>query len=200
MEGSAIAPPKQVAQKSYLIVTVLLGIAGSFIAMAAFGSHTYGVGPLLVEMKVKPSTEGTTTLVISYAQLGLKAGSSSVNTHSGFLGLEGNIVGLIGFSVNPDAIVATKDPATLATYIKTQGKTAIRKFLLRLGLIVLGGGAAGGAVIALVGLKTRRIFQGAIAGVLAVGVLGLVAWQTYDIDKFKGINFGAPTVASSADR
>jgi hypothetical protein len=200
MDGSALAPPKQVAQKSYLIVTVLLGIAGSLVAMAAFSAHAYRVGPLLVDMSVKPSTEGTTTLGVVYAQLGLKAGTAKVNTHSGFLALEGNVTGVIGTSVDLDTIAATKDPATLAKVIQTEGKTAMRKFLLRLGLIVLGGGAAGGAVIALVGLKTRRIFQGALAGVLVVGVLGLIAWQTYDIDKFKGLNFGAPSVASSTNR
>jgi len=200
MEGSAIAPPKQVTRQSYLIVTVILGIAGSAIAMAAFGAHTYRVGPLLVDMRVKPSTEGTTTVGVEFAQLGLNAGTVKVNTHSGYLALEGRIVGIVGTGVSVEAVAATKDPATLAKYIQTEGKTAMRKYLLRLGLIVLGGGAAGGAAIALIGLKTRRVFQGAIAGVLVVGILGLLAWQTYDIGKFKGVTFGPPAVAAATNR
>jgi hypothetical protein len=200
MEGSAIAPPRQVARQGYLIVTVLLGIAGSLIGMAAFSTHAYRVGPLVVEMSVKPSTEGKTVLGIEFAQLGLKAGTAEAKTHSGFLEIKGNVIGIIGNGVAVDAITATKDPATLAKFIQTEGKTAMRKFALRLGLIVLGGGAAGGAAIALVGLKTRRIFQGSIAGVVVFGVLGLLAWQTYDLSKLNGVNFGAPTVASSTNR
>jgi hypothetical protein len=200
MEGSAIAPPRQVARQGYLIVTVLLGIAGSLIAMAAFGAHEYRVGPFLVDMSVKPATEGTTTLGIEFAQAGLKAGTAEAKTHSGFLEIKGTVTGIIGTALTPEAIASTKDPATLAKFIQTEGKTAMRKYLLRLGLIVLGGGAAGGAVIALIGLKTRRIFQGAIAGVLVVAILGLIAWQTYDMDKFNGLNFQTPTVASSTNR
>jgi hypothetical protein len=197
MEGSAIAPPKQVARQGYLIVTVLLGIAGSLIAMAAFGAHEYRVGPFLVDMSVKPATEGKTAIGIEFAQSGLKAGTAEANTHSGFLEIEGTVTGIIGTGLAPEAIAATKDPATFAKFIQTEGKTAMRKYLLRLGLVVLGGGAAGGAVIALIGLKTRRLFQGAIAGVLVVGLLGLYAWQTYDLSKFDGVNFKAPTVAST---
>jgi hypothetical protein len=197
MEGSAIAPPKQVARQGYLIVTVLLGIAGSLIAMAAFGAHEYRVGPFLVDMSVKPATEGKTVLGVGLTQYGLTAGTAEANTHSGFLEIKGTVTGIIGTSLTPDAIAATKDPATLAKFIQTEGKTAMRKYLLRLGLVVLAGGAAGGAVIALIGLKTRRLFQGAIAGVLVVGILGLFAWQTYDLSKFNGLNFKGPTVAST---
>jgi len=197
MEGSAIAPPKQVARQGYLIVTVLLGIAGSLIAMAGFGAHEYRVGPFLVDMNVKPATEGKTAIGIEFAQLGLKAGTAEAKTHSGFLEIEGTITGIVGTSLAPDAIAATRDPATLAKFIQEEGKTAMRKYLLRLGLVVLGGGAAGGAAIALIGLKTRRLFQGAIAGVLVVAILGLIAWQTYDLSKFNGLNFRPPTVAST---
>jgi hypothetical protein len=199
MEGSAIAPPRQVARQGYLIVTVLLGIAGSAIAMVAFGAHAYRVGPLLVEMNVKPSTEGTTTLGVEVAEIGLKAGTVKTKTHSGFLALEGRVTGIVGTTVSTQAIAATKDPATLATFIQTEGKTAMRKYLLRLGLIVLGGGAAGGAAIAIVGLKARRIFQGALAGVLVVGILGVLAWQSYDISKFNGLKFGPPSVAAATN-
>ncbi len=200
MEGSAIAPPKQVASQSYLIVTVLLGIAGSLIAMAAFGHGTYRVGPLLVRMSVKPSTEGTTQLGVEFARLGLTAGTVEVNTHSGFLAFEGTVTGVIGNTSAPEAIAATKDPATLAKTIQVEGKTAMRKFALRAGLIVLAGGAAGGFAIALIGLKTRRIFQGAIAGLLVVAILGLIAWQTYDISKFDGAKFRVITPTESLRR
>ena len=197
MEGSALAPPRQVTRQGYLILTILLGIAGSGVAMAAFAKHTYRVGPLLVEMNVKPATKGTTTLGVEFAQFGLKAGTVKEETHTGFLALEGRVVGVFGNAADPRALLATKDPLTLAKTIRDEGKTAMRKFLLRVGLIVLAGGAAGGAAVALIGLKSRRIFQGALAGVLVVGVLGLLAWQTYDIDKLSTVQFKPPGATST---
>jgi hypothetical protein len=192
MEGSAIAPPRQFQRQGYFIITILLGIVGSFVAMAAFGKGTYRVGPYLVEMSVKGSTKGTTQLGVEFAQLGLKAGSIKKETHTGFLGLRGAVTGIVGSSLSAEQIAAAKDPFTLATTIRDEGKAAMRKFALRLGLVVLGGGAAGGAAIALVGLKTRRLFQGAIAGIMVVGILGVLAWQTYDIDKLQGTTFTPP--------
>lgn len=189
MDGSALAPPKQVTRQGYLIVTILLGIGGAFVALAGFGSGTYRVGPLLVEMSVKPSTSGTTEVDVEFAQLGLKAGTAKAETHTGFLALRGSVVDIIGAASAPEAIQLTRDPLTLAKAIRDQGKTAFRKFAIRLGIVVLAGGAAGGAAIALIGFKTRRLFQGMLAGVLAVGILGALAWQTYDMDKFQGVGF-----------
>jgi len=189
MEGSALAPPRQVTRQGYLVVTILLGIGGSLVALAAFGHGTYRVGPLLMEMSVKPATSGTTELGVEFAQLGLKGGTAKTETHSGFLALRGSVVGIIGDASALEAVQVTRDPLTLAKAIRDQGKTAFRKFAIRLGLVTLGGGAAGGAAIALIGLKTRRMFQGMLAGVLVVGILGLLAWQTYDIDKFQKVGF-----------
>jgi hypothetical protein len=193
MEGSAIAPPRQFNRQGYLIVTILLGIVGSFVAMAAFGKGTYRVGPFLVEMSVKGDTKGTTEVGVEFAQLGLTAGKAKKETHTGFLALHGSVVGIVGTDLSPEQVASAKDPFTLATTIRDDGKQAMRKFALRLGLVVLGGGAAGGAAIALVGLKTRRLFQGAIAGVLVVAILGVLAWQTYDIDKLRGTSFTQPS-------
>jgi hypothetical protein len=194
MDGAAMAPPRTTSRQIYLILTILLGIAGSLGAVAAFGEGEYRVGPMLVRMKVTPSTEGTTKLAVEYAQLGLTAGGAAVKTHSGFLSFEGDVTGVIGTANAPASVLATKDPITLAETIRDQGKTAFRKFGLRLGLVTLGGGAAGGFLIALAGLKTRRLFQGMAAGVLVVAILGLIAWKTYDIRKFDGVRFVKPSV------
>jgi len=192
MEGAALAPPRQVQRQGYLILTILLGIAGSLVAMGAFGKGTYRVGPFLVEMSVKPATKGTTQVGVEFAQAGLRAGSVKKETHTGFLALRGSVVGIVGSQLSAEQIAATSDPFTLATTIRDDGKTAMRKFAIRLGLVVLAGGGAGGFAIALVGLKTRRLFQGMIAGVVVVGILGVLAWQTYDIDKLKSASFTTP--------
>ena len=191
MEGSAIAPPPQVQRQGYLILTMVMGIAGSFISMAAFAHGSYRVGPLIVEMKVKPATKGTTELAvspISSAPL-IHPGHAIADTHTGFLGFEGTVTGVY---VADPALLAVKelaDPKALADEIKKDGRSAAKKFGLRVGLVVLGGGAAGGFAVALIGMRTRRIFQGAIAGVIVVAILGVLAWQTYDIDKFKTVHF-----------
>jgi len=194
MEGAALAPPRQVQRQGYLILTILLGIAGSGIAMAAFAKGSYRVGPLIVEMQVKPATKGTTELSVQFAQLGLTAGDTKADTHAGFLAFDGRVTGVYSGAFSAAAATATKDPLSLATTIRDDGKKAMEKFLLKTGLIVIAGGAAGGFAIALVGLKTRRIFQGMIAGVLVVGALGILAWKTYDIDKFSTAKFAPPSI------
>jgi hypothetical protein len=194
MDGAAMAPPRTASRQVYLILTILLGIAGSLGAVAAFGEGEYRVGPMLVRMKVIPASKGTTKLAVEYAQAGLTAGGAKTKTHAGFLALEADVTGIVGQANATAAVIATKDPSTLAKTIRDQGKDAFRKFAIRLGLVTVGGGAAGGFLLALVGLKTRRLFQGAVAGVLVVAVLGLIAWQTYDIKKLDGVQFVKPSV------
>jgi hypothetical protein len=193
MDGAAMAPAKTTSRQIYLILTIVLGIAGSLGALAAFGERNYVVGPLVVRMKVTPATEGTTALGVEFAQLGLKAGGVKTKTHSGFLALEGDVVGIVGAGSAARAVLVTKDPASLAKTIRDEGKTAMRNFGIRLGWLTLAGGAAGGGLIALVGLKTRRLFQGALAGALVVAVLGILAWQTYDINNFDNLQFVKPS-------
>ena len=193
MDGAALAPPKTTSRQIYLILTMLLGIAGSLGALAAFAAHNYVVGSLVVRMDVRPASEGTTTLAVEFAQLGLRPGGVKSKTHSGFLALEGDVVGIVGSGAAPRAILTTKDPPTLAKTIRDEGKTAMRNFAIRLGWLTLAGGAAGGGVIALVGLKARRLFQGALAGALVVAILGILAWQTYDIKNFDNLQFVKPS-------
>lgn len=188
MQGSALPPPHQVAQVRWLAAAMLLGAAGALVAISAFGSARYHVGPVVVEMKMRPSTTGSSELAVEPIRT-LKPGFATASTHMGFLSFRGTIIGVVGESSLPDALLATKDPNSLATFIQTEGGTAIRKFILRIGLLTLAGGAAGGIAVAAIGMKARRILQGALAATLVVGVLGLVAWQTYDIDQFKKVQF-----------
>lgn len=191
MEGSAIAPPRQVSRQVYLLLSIILGIAGSMIAMAGFAKGTYRVGPMIVEMSVRPSHSGTTELGIQPipGAPAIRSGNVVVETHSGFLGLEGTVIGVVGEASIPDALAAVQSPRSLADRIEADGKSAARRFGLRVALVVLAGGAAGGFAIALLGMKTRRIFQGAAAGVIVVAILGVLAWQTYDVDEFSKVQF-----------
>lgn len=188
MEGSAIAPPHQVAQVRWLIAAMLLGAAGSLVAISAFGSGPFRIGPIVVEMKMRPSTSGTTELAVNVAGR-LTPGFAEANTHTGFLSFRGTVISVVGETSLPDALLATKDPSSLATFIKDEGGTAIRSFILRIGLLTLAGGAAGGMAVAAIGMRARRIVQGMVAGVVLVGALGAVAYQTYDFEAFKKVQF-----------
>ncbi len=188
MEGSAIAPPHQVAQKRFMFAALLLGAAGSMIAIAAFGQGTYTVGQLVVKAEMFPARTGTTELAVEPVR-GLKSGFVEAETHTGFLAFRATIVSFLGTDPTDAILTATADPESLHRTIQEQGKDAARRFGLRIGWLTLAGGASGGMVIALFGMKARRVLQGAAAGVALVAILGLVAWQTYDTDAFEKAKF-----------
>lgn len=185
---AVVAPPKQVSQWRWLVVTILLGFAGSLIAVAYFANGEYPFGPLLVDLSVKPAASGTTTLAIEPIR-GLNAGHATAHTHAGFLSLKATVVNVSGTIVDVSALADTKDPETLATFLKHQAKDDAQKFALRAGLVALAGGACGGALVGLIGLRPRRLFQGAIAGLLLFGILAFIAYQTYDPGKFSNAPF-----------
>jgi 4-hydroxybenzoate polyprenyltransferase len=108
------------------------------------------------------------------------------------------VIGVQGDAFVPLAVKAVTSPKSLADQIKADGKSAGRRFGLRVGLVVLGGGAAGGFAMALVGMRARRIFQGAAAGVIVVAILGVIAWQTYDIDAFSKVQFTSGSAVAPA--
>src|SRR2546425_1283049 len=181
MEGAALAPPHQVARLRWAIAAVVLGCAGSLVSLAAFAKGTYRVGPLIVEMSARPATSGTTELALRPLQIPT-TGHVEARTHTGFLAFRGTVVGITGPADIAAAIAAARDPQTLATYIRDSGQDSMRRFGIKAGLVSLAGAAAGGLAVSLVGLKLRRLLQGIVAGLVLVGVLGVVAWQTYDID------------------
>ena len=199
MDGSALAPPRQVKTQGYLVLTILLGIAGSMIAMAAFAKGTYRVGPLIVEMSAFPATSGTTELGVSPLTNTpvTVARHAKADTHTGFLGFKGTVIGVGGEGFIPLAVESVASPKTLADEIKADGKSAGRRFGLRVGLVVLAGGSAGGFAVSLLGMRVRRIFQGAAAGVVVVAILGVLAWQTYDIDEFSKVQFTSGSAAAA---
>lgn len=199
MDGAALPPPHEVPQWRWLIAAILLGWAGSLVAVAAFASGTYRVGPLLVEMSVRPASSGTTELAVRAIPLdstGLRPGAIEVDTHEGFLAFRGTVTDIAGEAFLVEAAKVTSNPKALATSIRDDGESAMQRFGLKVGLVTLAGGAGGGAAIALVGMRVRRVIQGAIAGVVLIGVLGLVAWQTYDINKFPETPF-SPNVTQT---
>lgn len=191
MEGSAVAPPHQVGRWNYVLAALVLGGAGSMIALEAFAPDTRRVGPLIVEFDVKPSTSGTTELGVRPAIAAIPKGIVKRKTHQGFLAVRASVVGVVteGRANIDQAIALVSSPPQFVQAIEEQGKDALRRYGIRVGLLTVGGGAAGGFIIALVGMKTRRVFQGVLAAVVLVAGLGVVAWLTYDKAKFDGTQF-----------
>ena len=189
--GEAVAPAHEVASYRFMVAAMILGAAGSMIALAAFSAHNYRVGPYVMEMKVFPSTSGMTELAVEPVRPVIPTGFAEAETHLGFVSFRGTLNGLVGSEAFVDEVVTvvTGGPKALAESIRDEGEDAFRRFGLRVGWLTLAGGGAGGMAIALFGMKARRILQGALGGLILVAALGLVAWQTYDIDKFDDVRF-----------
>ena len=187
--GEALAPAHEVSSYRYMVAALIFGAAGSMIALAAFSAHNYRVGPLVMELQMLPDTSGKTEFAVEPVRDVIRTGSAEATTHAGFLAFRGTVVGVVGEAALPDAVLAIRSPTTLAETIRDEGEDAFRRFGIRVGWLTLAGGGAGGMAIALFGMKARRILQGALGGVILVGALGLVAWQTYDIEKFEQVQF-----------
>ncbi|HVL88963.1 MAG TPA: hypothetical protein VM841_01885 [Actinomycetota bacterium] len=177
------------------LLPVLLGVGGSIGAVAAFGEGTYDVAPFDVKMKVSFGSQGQTRLGIEAPALG-NPGVAVADTHSGPLRFNGTITGVDAGSL-ATAVVQTAgardeqlnpaDPRSVAVFVAQNGKSAARSFGIKVGLIAAGGSLIGGLAGALG--KPKQAIAGLIAGVAVVGVLGLVAGQTYDTSAFEGTRF-----------
>jgi hypothetical protein len=198
MDGAALPPAPVRGHLGALIASAVLGIVGSLAGIAAFGHGTYPIGPLSVELSVKPGGSGTTELAVAPAITGLDPGHTTTNTHSGYLQFRGTVVGITRPSALVDAKRFAADPFTLATFIRDDGQVALKKVGIRAGIAALAGGAAGGGAIALFGMRPKRVLQSAIAGVAIVAILGVVAWRTYNVNSFARSTFTPAGITTSA--
>ncbi len=195
MDGSALPPPRQTAPWRWIIGAFVLGGAGALGALASFGSAAYPVGPLVVELNVKPSAGGTTEISVEpIAGTPIKAGYFEADTHAGFLTLGAKVVDVRGRAFIDLAAQRVRTPKLVLDSIKEDGKNAMKRFAIRTGLVALAGGAAGGAFIGLLTQRFRRVIQGAVGGLILVGLLGVITWQTYDESKFTRATFKSSAI------
>ncbi len=195
MDAQVLPPPKEVGRWSFIIATIVLGCAGSLAGLAVAAQGTYVMGPFIVDLKVTPATGSTTQLSIAPSATGLNPGYAEADTHAGFLTIDAKVVGVASVTQRPLALQRVTRPRLLADSLKDEGKAAMRSFGIRAALGVVAGGAIGGGFMALFGFRPRRIVQGLLAGVILVGALALVAWQTYDVNEFNRTTFKPGTVA-----
>lgn len=199
MEAPAAPAAPAKASALALILPLLLGIGGSVGLVSLLGSGTYDVSPLRVKMSVKVATSGDTALSVE-APGAPAAGKAVATTHDSPLRFDATIVGIdaagLGRAV-VDAVTPTgqqtteplnpAEPASVARYLASNGKSAARSFGIKVGLLAAGGGLVGAGIGAL-GNRKRSI-AGLIAGLAVVGALGLIAQQTYDVSGFEGTTF-----------
>lgn len=183
-----------------LILPVLLGVAGSLGAVSALGKGTYDVAPLKVKMSVSVAGSGSTTMSMEAA--GFTPGKSAAATHDSPLEFGAVIVGVdaaglaravvennVASGPTSEPLDPTK-PELVSRYLADNGKSAARSFGIKVGLLALGGGLIAAGIGALG--KPKRSIAGAVAGLLVVGVLGLIAQQTYDVTGFQNTQFQQP--------
>lgn len=193
MEGltpQVLAPVRSHASRWWLLITFVLGAAGALSGVALFAKGTYLVTPFEVELSAMPSFSGNTELSVRPVP-GLEPGFAEASTHWSPMTFRMTVVGVT------DAAEAARflaNPFALAGHLRfsEQGKDAIGKFGMRLGLVAGGGGAAGG-LIASFG-RWRRVPGGILAAILVVGIIGLLVHQTYDINEFRETRF-VPTAS-----
>lgn len=181
------------------ILPVLLGVGGSIGAVAAFGTGTYDIGPFDVKMDVNFGATGRTTLAIEGPGVA-SPGIARADTHSGPLRFGGTIVGVTAAQLATALVersaptldakeepVDPTNPRSVALFVAQNGKDAARSFGIKVGALAAGGSLVGGLAGALG--KPKQSIAGLIAGVAVIGVLGLVAQQTYDTRAFEGTRF-----------
>jgi hypothetical protein len=161
------------------VITAIAGIVGALATVGAAGKASYDIPPFRVELKARPAVAGATELAIQ--PQALNPGFATAGTHAGPLVVRATITGVSGTLV-PTDIRAVATPKDAADYLGQEGKSAIRSFVLLCAMLALAGGAAGGTAVSFG--RWQRVVGGALAGLLAFAVIGLVMQQTYDAEEF----------------
>lgn len=173
-----------------VLLVIAAGVVGAAIALSLFAKGTYTVTPLRVELSAKPALQGSTQLTVrpeaASAIGGIQPGIAEAGTHQAPVTFGMTVVSLgVGSELRDPAIFS--DPERLATFIRTEGSSAIADFGRRLALIGFLGGAMGGLAVSMG--RWKRILGGALAGLVALGLTGLLLHQTYDLTEFRNARF-----------
>lgn len=172
-------PGKRKPAGYWKLVTAITGVAGAMVAIAGAGQASYDVAPFRIELRARPALAGQTELAIRPA--GLNPGHAVAGTHAGPMAFRASITGVSG-SLVPSDLRAIATPRDAAGYLGEEGKSAIRSFVLLCAMLALAGGAAGGTAVSFG--RWQRVVGGALAGLIAFAVIGLVVQKTYRADEF----------------
>jgi hypothetical protein len=168
----------------WIIVTLIAGIGGAAGAVAIGGHGVYTISPFRAELRARPSATGKTEIAIRAPLIGRAHAEAS--THKAPISFRVTITGISRDAAASD-IAALRDPKTLADVIARQDSAAVRSFAIKVGLLALGGGFAGGLVVSFG--RWRRMLGGALAGLLAIAIVGVAVKATYNTDQFAQTHF-----------
>ena len=180
MEPSTLAPSLAKPAKWWFAVVLLAGALGASVAVGLAGKGTYDIAPFKVELRAFPAPLGKTELAIGAVQ-GFVPSHAEAGTHKAPLVFKATIKELTAAPAPDDLKVGTS-PKEFNDFLTENGKHAKLAFGLKLLLLSALGGALGGAAVAM--KRWRRIAGGAVAGVLALAVVGLMVQRTYDSKQF----------------
>ena len=167
----------------WALVTIIAGVAGAAGAIAVGAHGTYDIPPFRAELRARPAVSGKTEIAI---RVPVVKAHAEATTHDAPIAFRVTIVGLSSKASASD-LQALRDPHSLVMLIGQKDKEAVRAFAIKVGLLALGGGLAGGLVVFLGHWK--RIVGGALVGLLVIGIVGAVVEATYDTGRFSGTRF-----------
>lgn len=194
MEGIAAATSTGKPARWWIAITIAAGIVGGMTTVGLLSAKTYSIPPLRVELSATPSFGGTSQLKVEPRPLppGVRTGHAEAPTHSSPIDFRMTVAGvdLAGVARQPGVLA---NPLATARHIRfsEDGKKAIRDFGMRLAMLALAGGAAGGAAVSFG--RWKRILGGAVAGLVALGLVGVLLHQTYDVDEFRNTRYVTET-------
>lgn len=170
--------------KWWILATLVAGIGGATGAVAVGGHGVYTIPPFRAELRAWPAFAGKTELAVRAPLIGRAHAEAS--THTAPIALRVTITGISGTAAASD-LAALRNPHDLASLIAQQDSAAVRSFAIKVGLLALGGGFAGGLIVSMG--RWRRMLGGALAGLLAIAIVGAFVEATYNTDAFTKTHF-----------
>jgi len=168
----------------WILVTLVAGIGGAAGAVAAGGHGVYTIAPFRAELRAWPAISGKTELAVRAPVVG--RAHAEATTHTAPISFRVTLIGVSRSAAATD-LAALRDPRSLATLLGRQDSAAVRAFAIKLGLLALGGGFGGGLIVSFG--RWRRMLGGALAGLLAIAIVGVAVKATYNTDAFANTRF-----------
>jgi len=168
----------------WILVTLIAGIGGAAGAVAVGGHGVYDIPPFRAELRAWPAVSGKTEIAVRAPVIG--RAHAEATTHTAPIAFRVTITGISGKATASD-LAALRNPRDLAHLLGHQDSAAVRSFAIKVGLLALGGGFAGGLVVSFG--RWRRLLGGALAGLLAIAIVGVFVEATYNTDAFAKTHF-----------
>ncbi|MBI4261208.1 MAG: metallophosphoesterase family protein, partial [Actinobacteria bacterium] len=160
------------------LVPALLGTAGAWLSLEAFGNDTVAMGPFRVRLA---STFGGGRTEIALPPFG----RISANTHLAPIHLTATLED-VGLAELP-RLLRRRSTQEIVADIERDARASVIPFALR-GLAVAAIGAAAAGLL-VYRIRWRRVGAAVAGALLVTGAMGGVAWGSYDVAAFRSPTF-----------